>query len=376
MSCLTILHRSVASLLCTCAAVGLADCARDIPSEPEQGERPDAAGAQSRALFGPFPAGTTIFVDGSNTTGVEDGSRTHPFHTLRRGLATAKSHAVVGVAAGVYAGEFGTAPAPNYVIDGLKDVQLLGMGAKQTIIRGNHSFSLIRVMHGSSALIRGFTIEDGGDLLHSVGGGVQVAGGGDGMHIELALVNVILRNNFAVSGGAVAVDGDVTLRLVNVVATGNVGSLGAGAVDLRGTRGGVRANFLNTTMLQNNCPPGVGAVQLTSDARLDATNSVLWSNAPTEVTTTPGGQTILFRYSDVAGRLYPGAGNLSVDPLFVDPGSGNFRLSHTSPLIDAGTSSPAPGTDVLGKGRPIDGDLDCVSGTDIGAHEFNPGGSC
>ena len=118
-------------------------------------------------------------------------------------------------------------------------------------------------------------------------------------------------------------------------------------------------------------------MHLLFNARLDAANSILWNNAPTEVTMAPGGQTVLFRFSDIAGRLYPGFGNLSVDPVFANPAAGNFRLFHTSPLIDAGISTPSPVNDVTGKTRPVDGDLDCVPEVDIGAYEFGvPGTPC
>ena len=48
-------------------------------------------------------------------------------------------------APGLYAEIFGPSITPNYVIDGLQNFSLVGMGPHQTIIRGDHSFSLIRV---------------------------------------------------------------------------------------------------------------------------------------------------------------------------------------------------------------------------------------
>ncbi|MGB5659373.1 MAG: hypothetical protein WBO54_07815, partial [Thermoanaerobaculia bacterium] len=111
--------------------------------------------------FGPFPDGTTIFVDVENTTGIEDGSEEHPFDNVQEGINLATTGDVVGVAPGLYD------QSSNYVIDGLQDLSLVGMGPGRTIIRGDHSFSLIRVMFGSSALIRGFTIEEGGRAGHS-----------------------------------------------------------------------------------------------------------------------------------------------------------------------------------------------------------------
>lgn len=59
-----------------------------------------------------------------------------------------------------------------------------------------------------------------------------------------------------------------------------------------------------------------------------------------------------------------GAGNISVDPLFVDANNSDFRLLKDSKCIDAGTSTDAPNTDFEGNSRPIG------NGYDIGAYEY------
>lgn len=60
------------------------------------------------------------------------------------------------------------------------------------------------------------------------------------------------------------------------------------------------------------------------------------------------------------------------DPLFVDGDAGDYRLSPTSPLIDAG--NPAAGgaaTDRDGTTRVVDGDVDSMAVRDLGAYEFH-----
>ena len=79
------------------------------------------------------------------------------------------------------------------------------------------------------------------------------------------------------------------------------------------------------------------------------------------------------------GRLYSaddinsgqlGAGNLSADPLFIDPASGrtgDYRLSASSPSIDSGVmAGELPDADLDGNPRP------CGACPDIGAYEYQP----
>jgi parallel beta-helix repeat protein len=63
---------------------------------------------------------------------------------------------------------------------------------------------------------------------------------------------------------------------------------------------------------------------------------------------------------------WPGTGNIDADPLFVDPGAGDFHLCYTSPCRDTGNSTAPhlPDHDFEGDPRPASGAVD------IGADEF------
>jgi hypothetical protein len=63
-------------------------------------------------------------------------------------------------------------------------------------------------------------------------------------------------------------------------------------------------------------------------------------------------------------------GNISADPLFVDPENSDYRLSIGSPAIDTGDATYAPVDDLLGNPRPVDGDGSSTAEPDIGAYEY------
>ncbi len=101
----------------------------------------------------------------------------------------------------------------------------------------------------------------------------------------------------------------------------------------------------------------------------EVTNCILWGDtAPLgdEISIESG--TPVFTYCDIEGG-YPGAGNINSDPLWVNPGSGDFHLQDTSPCINAGINSAPnlPDTDFEGDNRIID------SVVDMGVDEFNDG---
>jgi hypothetical protein len=73
-----------------------------------------------------------------------------------------------------------------------------------------------------------------------------------------------------------------------------------------------------------------------------------------------------------AGGVIPGAGNVvDVDPLFVNAGAGDYRLSPGSPVVDQGDPAPGgPPLDRAGNARVIDGDGVPGAVRDMGAYEL------
>ncbi len=99
------------------------------------------------------------------------------------------------------------------------------------------------------------------------------------------------------------------------------------------------------------------------------TNCILWQNSPDQIAHSSGTPSVTF--SDIQGGYY-GTGNINTDPLFVNPGSGNFHLQPTSPCIDSGSNPAVPAsitTDFEGDDRIIDGDGNRNAIVDMGADE-------
>jgi hypothetical protein len=68
-----------------------------------------------------------------------------------------------------------------------------------------------------------------------------------------------------------------------------------------------------------------------------------------------------------------GTGNITNNPQFVDAVSGDYRLSLTSPCVDAGTNLAGIVSDLDGMWRPLDGNADGTNTADMGCYEvLNP----
>jgi hypothetical protein len=92
-------------------------------------------------------------------------------------------------------------------------------------------------------------------------------------------------------------------------------------------------------------------------------NCIVWGNGDDlyNVTST---------YSDIQDGD-PGQGNISADPLFLDPANDDYHLTLGSPCIDSGRDRSFITDDFEGDPRPLDGDLSGTAEYDMGADEFN-----
>jgi len=94
-------------------------------------------------------------------------------------------------------------------------------------------------------------------------------------------------------------------------------------------------------------------------AKATLTNCIIWDNGESFYA-------YIINYSCVQNGGYTGVGNITKDPLFVDPDNGDFRLHSGSPCINAGDPNypfEPNETDLDGKPRVISGRID------MGAYE-------
>jgi len=193
---------------------------------------------------------------------------------------------------------------------------------------------------GSTLTIR----DSSGTRLNSIagnlgGGLVNVGDAGTG---TVSVSRCAIQANTRNQGGGIVSESATTLVRNSVVA-GNSASGEGGAV--YASAGSVTLG--NCTIVGNTSGTGAGGIY-SSGAAVDSSNSILWGNAGSQV---QGSATVT--YCDVQGG-YAGIGNITGDPAFADPVSGDYHLRRTSPCINRGNPAfvPAAGeTDIDGQPR-------------------------
>ncbi|MFO0875182.1 MAG: hypothetical protein U0575_14595 [Phycisphaerales bacterium] len=161
---------------------------------------------------------------------------------------------------------------------------------------------------------------------------------------------------------------------------GNHASAGGGAAGSWGSNHGLQ--FIGSTIVDNSASNVGGGIYLPFAGTHWLLGSILWGNtAPNGANVYDPNNSLYVRDSDLQGSggsnaWHPGfggdgGGNIDADPQFFDDG---FHLTATSPCIDAvivgGYSSSQ--FDLDGNPRTLDGNLDGVAVTDMGADELDP----
>jgi len=211
-----------------------------------------------------------------------------------------------------------------------------------------------------SAILDGFTVSGGNadaDWPHCYGGGILNDGASP------AVTNCTFANNSASQRGGGMYNFFASPKVTNCTFWGNSASLG----------GGMHNNDLsspevtNCTFSGNSASLGGGTYNYHSSPML--TNCILWWDSPDEIAIV-GDEDPVIAYSNIHGS-YSGTGNIDADPLFADPGSGDYHLGPGSPCIDAGTNDAPnlPAYDFEGDPRAMDGNRDGTAVVDMGVDE-------
>lgn len=208
------------------------------------------------------------------------------------------------------------------------------------------------------------------------GGGVYNNGGAPTFMSCLFQLNKVQR-----TGGGMVTQG-TTGRTINCVFRRNSAVSGGGAIYVAQTsdpNSPGNPQFINCTVYGNSTHWRGGAVYSEATAGAFA-NCIMWGNSALDSNRgiyseagSNAGQPAA-QYCDIEGdSVYPGTGNLAVDPELVDPNTWDFGVAFDSPCIDIGSNAAISGIvrDYTDEGtRIVDGNGDGVAIVDMGACEL------
>jgi len=184
---------------------------------------------------------------------------------------------------------------------------------------------------GNQALLAAGAIFSAGgltavDCVFTDNDGAEGPGAVGALDLSASFVNCVFTGNSADFVGGGVAGGSNTMLMANCVFSRNSASIGGGLEDA--SYAGVIANCTFSL----NQGHGIGSIDNTV-----LSNCILWGNAPGQIED----PSAVVEYSDVQGG-WPGPGNLDADPLFVQPGTDDVRLSFGSPCVNAGNNSDLP----------------------------------
>lgn len=253
---------------------------------------------------------------------------------------------------------------------------------QNNLISGNkHDFCIGGVGGGgiliggeSSAQIIGNTISNNST---GPGGGISLFASGP----TLIRDNVISGNQATAEGGGIDISNSSPALIINNLIIGNKAGAGGGI-----SWSSHPDSIINNTIAYNDSPRGSAFLVNATQPQTHIFNNILVAKPGQSAIfcdISPGTNPFIINSNNVfslQGAAYEGdcpdqtgiRGNISADPLFVNPAS-DYHLRADSPSIDAGDNTAAnlPDKDIDGNPRIRDGNKDGIPIVDMGAYEFS-----
>ena len=237
----------------------------------------------------------------------------------------------------------------------------------QTILDGNTVDAVVKYINGedSTAVLMGLTIRNG----HSnTGGGIYIE------NSSPSLYNLKILDNDATSGGGIFYH-NYYGTIKNSIISNNSSTYYGGAIFCNKSS----PSLINVTVVGNSSAYQGGGISCYNSSAPVLTNTIFWNNTPQEIYFSGilDPNEITMNYSDIKGGVTGittnnnGAvhwlfGNISADPLFVDPLNGDYHLSWLNYPISDSTKSPCIDTGDPSYPEDPDGTI-----ADMGAYYFN-----
>lgn len=191
--------------------------------------------------------------------------------------------------------------------------------------------------------------EVGREVGYGWGGGLIVVN--DGNYAEISY-NLVAENYAESYGAGVYIDEGARADIHHDLIVGNGSKQGCEAVSAIGVdggqNGGSQAMIRHCTIAGNMCPDSVrgNGIQVEGQSEVTVRDCIFWNNSGDDFAV-DGISTLNVTYT-CSQEPIAGVGNITVDPMFVNAGGGDYRLAPGSPCIDAGdpaspySNEPAP----------------------------------
>ncbi|UCH96064.1 MAG: right-handed parallel beta-helix repeat-containing protein, partial [Candidatus Aminicenantes bacterium] len=274
--------------------------------------------------------GIIIYVDRTNTSGVETGSSDYPYNSIQKGIDAANNGDTVIVVAGVY--------HENIDFNQKAIIVKSESGPFSTTIKGTGIGDVVMGEGANGSTIQGFTItggENAQDTWYKCG-------------IDANSCNMCIRDNIITDnwGGIFTANRFGSPFIVNNLIYNN-------------SRFAISAQFYSTPIIINNTIAynGQDGIEYYSGTGI-LINNIIYKNGGYGIYCTIGSPQISNNniYANELSNYfgcYAGTGDISQNPAFVNAEGGDFHLKDYSPCIGRGTShSYMPNTDIEKNPRP------------------------